>query len=191
MSNYSKKGIENALQLPTYAELQEMLNLTPQEPKDSLEVLQERAEEVEKNTHISLEEAKAAMVKLKDLRVQLKDIPDVTKRKEHLDRLANIAEVKFNDIFDRALNVEDKYCTSMIDAATHMMKVAVDAHTRILEADIRLVDLQIKKDKIEMDFNNNPKVPPQHETKQVEGETVDNTPVASVNRNAMLGGLNK
>lgn len=183
MSNQSKKGIENALNLPTYEQLQEMLNLVPVE-QDSLDALEERAEEVEKNSQISLDEAKEAMKKLKDLRVQLKDIPDVTHRKAHLDKLAVLAEEKFNDIFDRAINCEDKYMTAMIDAATHMMKVAVDAHTRILEADIKLVDLQLKKDKIELDYNQRPQPVSQNGEKQVQGE--DAVPVATVNRNALL-----
>lgn len=190
MSNtnyHSKKGVEQALNLPTIEQLQEMLNLTPVEP-DSLDELALRAEEVEKTSQVSLEEAKAAMKKLKDLRVQLKDLPDVTHRKSHLDRLATIAEEKFNDIFDRAMNCEDKFMTSMIDAATHMMKVAVDAHTRILEADIKLVDLQIKKDKIEWEFNQLPKPIKQHEEKSVTGAPEDDVPVATVNRNALLSG---
>lgn len=102
---------------------------------------------------ISLEAAQAALSKLKEMRVQLKDIPDITKRKAHLDRLADLAERKFEDIFDRAFNCEDRFASEMLNSANAMLKMALDAHSKVIDSDIKLVDLQLKKDKMEYDIN--------------------------------------
>ncbi|AXC39412.1 UNVERIFIED_ORG: hypothetical protein [Escherichia phage CMSTMSU] len=80
-------------------------------------------EDEQSETEISLEEAKAAMEKLKAMRVQLRELPDITARKTQLDRLAQMAERKFEDIFDRAFNCEDRFAAEMINAANSMLKL--------------------------------------------------------------------
>ena len=54
-------------------------------------------------------------------------------------------------------NCEDKYASEMINAATAMLKIALDAHSKVIDSDVKLIDLQIKKDKIEIELNQNKK----------------------------------
>lgn len=143
-----KKGIADALNLPTPEQLSKLtgnplMNLID-EDDDSTQ---------SESTEISLEEAKHAMAELKKMRVHLKDMPDITSRKTLLDKLAAKAEEKFEDIFDRAFNCEDRYASEMINAATSMLKIALDAHAKVIDSDIKLIDLQMKKDKIEIELN--------------------------------------
>lgn len=152
----SKKGVDEALGLPSLEEWQKMTGEVSQELSGEMELYQED-EEVIDTDEISLEEAKEAMAKLKAMRTQLKDIPDITSRKAHLDRLADLAEKRFEDIFDRAFNCEDRFASEMINAANAMLKIALDAHSKIIDSDVKLVDLQIKKDKIEVELNLRPK----------------------------------
>jgi hypothetical protein len=151
----AKKGVDEALGLPSLDEWKEMTGQEVQE----LELYQEEEVELDSD-EISIEEAKAAMAKLKAMRTQLKDIPDITSRKAHLDRLAELAERRFEDIFDRAFNCEDRFASEMINAANAMLKIALDAHAKIIDSDVKLVDLQIKKDKIEVELNLRPKEKP-------------------------------
>ncbi|AZU98179.1 hypothetical protein SEPL_192 [Salmonella phage SE_PL] len=151
----SKKGVDEALGLPSLEEWQEMTGEVSQELSSEMELYQD--EEEMDTDEISLEEAKEAMAKLKAMRTQLKDIPDITSRKAHLDRLADLAEKRFEDIFDRAFNCEDRFASEMINAANAMLKIALDAHSKIIDSDVKLVDLQIKKDKIEVELNLRPK----------------------------------
>ncbi|EAR2661160.1 hypothetical protein EI314_25055, partial [Salmonella enterica] len=114
----SKKGVDEALGLPSLEEWQEMTGEVSQELSSEMELYQD--EEEMDTDEISLEEAKEAMAKLKAMRTQLKDIPDITSRKAHLDRLADLAEKRFEDIFDRAFNCEDRFASEMINAANAM-----------------------------------------------------------------------
>lgn len=162
-----KKGVDEALGLPSLEEWQNMTGELPAE----MELYQDDEEELDEE-EISIEEAKAAMAKLKAMRSQLKDIPDITTRKAHLDRLADLAEKRFEDIFDRAFNCEDRFASEMINAANAMLKIALDAHAKIIDSDVKLVDLQIKKDKIEVELNLRPKEkPPAVGEKDVSGST--------------------
>lgn len=145
--SFSKKGIEEALNLPSSAELDKILGINQDEDEEENTSLPD----------LSLEEVQESMRKLKEMRVQLKDIPDITSRKKLLDRLAEKAERAFDDIFDRAWNCEERFASEMINAATSMLKIALDAHSKVIDSDVKLVDLQIKKDKIEIELNQKPK----------------------------------
>lgn len=125
------------------------------------------------NNEMTLEEVQETLSKLKEMRVQLKDIPDITKRKAQLDRLADLAERKFEDIFDRAFNCEDRFAAEMLNSANTMLKMALDAHSKVIDSDIKLVDLQLKKDKMEIELNMKPKtVEPTGDPNAIEGEKV-------------------
>lgn len=143
-------------------------------------------EESYNSDEISLEEAQSALKKLKEMRVQLKDIPDITKRKAHLDRLADLAERKFEDIFDRAFNCEDRFASEMLNSANSMLKMALDAHSKVIDSDIKLVDLQLKKDKMEIELNMKPRGPaaPTSDPNAIEGQKV-----VHKTRNEMLAAM--
>lgn len=171
-----KKGVDEALGLPSLEEWEEMNG----EGALELELYQDDEPEDDEN-ELSIEEAKAAMAKLKAMRTQLKDIPDITTRKAHLDRLAVLAENRFEDIFDRAFNCEDRFASEMINAANAMLKIALDAHAKIIDSDVKLVDLQIKKDKIEVELNlSNKNKNPESGERDVSGTG------ASMTRNELL-----
>ncbi|WAE77147.1 hypothetical protein vBEcoMphAPEC6_01450 [Escherichia phage ph0011] len=178
-----KQNVDAALGLPS---AEQWMQMTGQQSEDSNEMeLYQDCDEVEE-TEISLEEAKAAMEKLKAMRVQLRDLPDITSRKVQLDRLAQMAERKFEDIFDRAFNCEDRFAAEMINAANSMLKIALDAHAKIIDSDVKLVDLQLKKDKMEIDLNMKPRdvAPQTSDPNAIEGQKV-----VHKTRNEMLAAM--
>ena len=164
-----KQNVDDALGLPSAEQWMQMTGQVPEVQEDDL-----YNEEGEVNeTTLTLEEAKLAMEKLKEMRIQLRELPDITARKIQLDRLADLAERKFEDIFDRAFNCEDRFAAEMINAANTMLKMAIDAHSKIIDSDIKLVDLQLKKDKMEIELNMKPKtVAPTGDPNAIEGEKV-------------------
>ena len=180
-----KQQVDEALGLPSAKQWMEM---TGQEPEEDTEMdLYQDDEDEQNETEISLEEAKAAMEKLKAMRVQLRELPDITARKTQLDRLAQMAERKFEDIFDRAFNCEDRFAAEMINAANSMLKIALDAHAKIIDSDVKLVDLQLKKDKMEIDLNLKTKKPESvGDPTAIEGQAV-----AHKTRNEMLAAMNR
>ncbi|EON7637246.1 hypothetical protein FOI42_RS04175 [Escherichia coli] len=179
-----KQQIDEALGLPSAEQWMQMTGQSPEEDSTEMDLYQDDDEVDE--TEISLEEAKAAMEKLKAMRVQLRDLPDITSRKAQLDRLAQMAERKFEDIFDRAFNCEDRFASEMINAANSMLKIALDAHAKIIDSDVKLVDLQLKKDKMEIELNMKPRGPaaPTSDPNAIEGQKV-----VHKTRNEMLAAM--
>lgn len=177
-----KKSVTEALGLPNAEQWMEMTGESTDDSTD-MELYQDDNEDYE-STEIDIEEAKRAMEKLKAMRVQLKDIPDITHRKNHLDRLAALAEKKFEDIFDRAFNCEDRFASEMINAANSMLKIALDAHAKIIDSDVKLVDLQLKKDKMEIELNLKPKTANDQLT---DPDSIPGEKVVARTRNELLG----
>lgn len=152
-----KKSVTDALGLPNAEQWMQMTGeITEEDTSTEMDLYHDEDEQEDDGT-ISIEDARAAMEQLKAMRSHLKDIPDITHRKKHLDRLADLAERKFEDIFDRAFNCEDRFASEMINAANSMLKIALDAHAKIIDSDVKLVDLQLKKDKMEIELNMKPK----------------------------------
>lgn len=147
----TKKYIDSALGLPSAEEFAAM-NIDTGTSDELYEDFDDEEEEID-FTISDVELARKNMAQLQEYRKQLKDIPDVTARKSHLDRLAKLAENKFEDMFDRAFNCEDRFAAEMLNAANAMLKIALDAHAKVIDSDIKLIDMQIKKDKIELDYN--------------------------------------
>lgn len=177
-----KPGIASALGLPSIDELKEitkdsLYNIDFDEDEDDIQT------EISSITQEEIEKAKQSMSQLKEVRNQLKDIPDITKRKDHLDRLARLAESKFEDIFDRGFSCEDRFMAEIIAAANNMLKIALDAHVKVIDSDIKLIDMQIKKDKMEIELNLKAKTPLSNLAQE---ETEDGTKVIRASRNDII-----
>lgn len=179
----AKPSVEEALGLPTTKDLNKLLGKDDSDDSDELE-----STGLDEYTMNDLEKAKNSMNQLKEYREQLKDIPDITKRKQHLDRLAKLAESKFEDVFDRGFNCEDRFMAEVIKAANDMLKIALEAHAKVIESDIKLIDLQLKKDKAEIELNQkisestNKKLETPQETEKLIPKT-RNEILASMNKN--------
>lgn len=176
----SKKAVDEALGLPTQDQWKSLIGELPDD-------IEEYEDEDEESSEISLSDVELArqnMEQLKAYRSQLKDIPDVTLRKGHLDKLAKLAEDKFEDMFDRAFNCEDRFAAEMLNAANAMLKIALDAHAKVIDSDIKLIDMQLKKDKMEIELNGKKTTNP-IETDAIEGKVVAKT------RNEMMAMRNQ
>lgn len=181
-----KRGVEEALGLASSEDIQKLLD-----GADADDLYSDDEDESTEITGLDVEEARRSMNQLKEYREQLKDIPDITHRKTHLDRLAKLAEDRFEDIFDRAFNCEDRFASEMINAANTMLKIALDAHAKVIDSDIKLIDMQIKKDKMEIELNQKTKTQmlPGSSTSSnsIEGEKV----VAVKSRNELLASMKR
>ncbi|EBS4516803.1 hypothetical protein DQT32_05245 [Salmonella enterica subsp. enterica serovar Braenderup] len=175
-----KSSVEEALGLPISKNL---------EMDDAYDYDDEDDESSEISDLDSVNTARRSMQQLKEYREQLKDIPDITNRKAHLDRLAKMAEDKFEDVFDRAFNCEDRFASEMLNAANAMLKIALDAHAKVIDSDIKLIDMQIKKDKMEIELNMKPKSTQSLEN--TDQNAIDGEKVVYKTRNELLAAMNK
>jgi uncharacterized protein YacL (UPF0231 family) len=68
-----------------------------------------------------------------------------------LDALAQKAQDAYEDIMDLGMNVEARYSGRLFEVAASMLGHAIQAKTAKLDKKLKMVDLQLKKQKIDQD----------------------------------------
>jgi hypothetical protein len=71
-----------------------------------------------------------------------------------LDELAKKATDAYDDIMDLGMNVEARYSARMFEVAASMLKNAIDAKSAKLDKKLKMIDLQLKKQKLDQDAIN-------------------------------------
>lgn len=66
-----------------------------------------------------------------------------------LDELANLAKTKFEDLMDLGLNVEARYSGQILQTAGILLGHAISAKQAKIDKKLRMVDLQLKKLKMD------------------------------------------
>lgn len=146
-------------------------------PDDDEELYEMDDDDIE--TEQSVDDIQEAMKTVKDIKMELRNIPDITNKKQSLNELAGTAELKFQQIINIALNSDPRFTAPMLQAAAGILKIALDAHSKVIESDIKIIDLQMKRDKMEIDING--KVKPTNTT-----QTIEEKQVGPMDRNQLL-----
>ena len=81
----------------------------------------------------------------------VKGLGDASDRE--LDELAILATETFKDLRDLGMNMEARYSGRIFEVASQMLKNAIDAKTAKMEKKLKMVDLQLKKYKIDTEAN--------------------------------------
>lgn len=124
--------------------LEEILNLP-----ESKKII--KKEEKEKATE-------AAQPLLRDIREfdkiaaalpQVKGLGDISD--EEFDALAQRATEAFDDLMDLGMNVEARYSGRVFEVAGTMLKNAIDAKAAKIDKKLKMVELQLKKQKLDQD----------------------------------------
>ena len=128
--------------------LEELLNLP-----DSKEMIQEA-----KNN----DKAKAAIVDQKDTFRDIAEFDKISAALPSVKGLGEKADAELNDIAQRALqsyedlmdlgmNVESRYSGRVFEVAGSMLKTSLDAKTAKLDKKLKMIELQLKKEKLDQD----------------------------------------
>jgi len=80
---------------------------------------------------------------------QVKGLGDASD--EEFDALAQRATDAFDDLMDLGMNVEARYSGRVFEVASAMLKNAIDAKAAKIDKKLKMVDLQLKKQKIDQD----------------------------------------
>jgi hypothetical protein len=83
---------------------------------------------------------------------QVKGLGDVSD--EEFDALAQRATDAFDDLMDLGMNVEARYSGRVFEVASTMLKNAIDAKAAKIDKKLKMVELQLKKQKIDQDSRN-------------------------------------
>jgi hypothetical protein len=92
-----------------------------------------------------------------------------------LDDLAKRATEAYEDIMDLGMNVEARYSGRLFEVAASMLGNAIQAKTAKLDKKLKMIDLQLKKQKLDNDANN-----------ADEGVTLQGDGVIITDRNSLL-----
>ena len=80
---------------------------------------------------------------------QVKGLGDVSD--SEFDALAQRATDAFDDLMDLGMNVEARYSGRIFEVAGGMLKNAIDAKAAKIDKKLKMIDLQLKKQKIDQD----------------------------------------
>ena len=82
---------------------------------------------------------------------QVKGLGDIADGE--LDELAKKAVDAYDDIMDLGMNVEARYSSRLFEVASSMLKNAIDAKSAKLDKKLKMIELQLKKAKLDQDAN--------------------------------------
>ena len=186
MSVLSKRTVEEAFGLPSIEQLQQAMAVinAETEGEEVIEVDSDYSIEDPTMPYVpSEEEIRNALQTAQNMRTQLVQIPDVSEKEAEIDAIAESASGYFEDIMDKAFNAEDRFAPELFNAANSLLKTALDGKTAIINAKLKLLDLELKKQKLDAELR---KIQPQQggTAKDVNGVTI-------TNRNQLLRRSNK
>jgi len=130
--------------------LEELLNLP-----DSKEIISEAKNETK---------AKAAVVEQQDTMRDIAEFDKIASALPSVKGLGEKADGELNDIADRALqsyedlmdlgmNVESRYSGRVFEVAGSMLKTSLDAKVAKMDKKLKMIELQLKKEKLDNDTN--------------------------------------
>ena len=82
---------------------------------------------------------------------QVKGLGDISDTE--FDALAQRATDAFDDLMDLGMNVEARYSGRVFEVAGSMLKNALDAKAAKIDKKLKMIELQIKKQKLDQDAN--------------------------------------
>jgi hypothetical protein len=84
---------------------------------------------------------------------QVKGLGDVSDAE--FDALAQRATDAYDDLMDLGMNVEARYSGRVFEVAAGMLKNAIDAKAAKIDKKLKMIELQLKKQKLDQDANSN------------------------------------
>ena len=69
------------------------------------------------------------------------------------DALAQRATDAYDDLMDLGMNVEARYSSRIFEVAASMLKNAIDAKSAKIDKKLKMIELQLKKQKLDQDSN--------------------------------------
>lgn len=145
------KKLEELLNLPESKELMRRVD-TPETDDD-----EEPVEVVPMNLLSNLEEADKISAALP----MVKGLGDSADKE--FDDLARRAKQSYEDLMDLGMNVEARYSGRIFEVAANMLKTAVDAKAAKVDKKLKMIELQLKKERNDQDSRTSTDTPIQGE----------------------------
>ena len=130
--------------------LEDLLNLP-----DAKEIIQEAEAQEEEQQKYEIEETNKTMRdiaefdKISSALPQVKGLGDMADKE--LNEVANKAMTAYEDLMDLGMNVEQRYSGRVFEVAGTFLKTGLDAKVAKLDKKLKMVELQLKKEKMDKD----------------------------------------
>ena len=72
---------------------------------------------------------------------------------KELNEIADKAMSAYEDLMDLGMNVESRYASRVFEVAGGMLKTSLDAKVAKLDKKLKMIDLQLKKEKLDKETN--------------------------------------
>jgi hypothetical protein len=86
----------------------------------------------------------------------LPQVKDLDNADAELDELSNLAKEKFEDLMDLGMNVEARFSGTILQTAGVLLGHAISAKQAKIDKKLRMVDLQLKKMRLDQSANKDP-----------------------------------
>lgn len=124
--------------------LEEILNLP-----ESKELIKQEAKPIKPASPEPLFRDMAEFDKISAALPQVKGLGDISDNE--FDELARRATEAYDDLMDLGMNVEARFSGRIFEVAGTMLKNAIDAKAAKIDKKLKMIDLQLKKQKLDAD----------------------------------------
>lgn len=128
--------------------LEELLNLP-----DSKEIINDAKQEEKR--HTAVVQAQDTQRDIQELDKIASALPSVKglgeKADSELEDIAQRALSSYEDLMDLGMNVESRYASRVFEVAGGMLKTSLDAKVAKMDKKLKMIDLQLKKEKMDKD----------------------------------------
>ena len=136
MTDFEAKKLEDLLNLPESRHIIDNESAT----------VEPEVEETIVRSHKELDKIAAALPQVKGLG----DIGDT-----ELDEVSSKSIAAYDDLMDLGMNVESRYSGRIFEVAGQMLKINLDSKVAKLDKKLKMVELQLKKEKLDKDNAHN------------------------------------
>ena len=131
--------------------LEDLLNLP-----DSKEIIDQSKEEKKESAIVEQEDTIRSIQELDKIQAALPQVKGLGDLGDgELDEVAVKSMDAYEDLMDLGMNVESRYSGRICEVAGQMLKTNLDAKNAKLEKKLKMVELQLKKEKLDKDINPN------------------------------------
>ena len=139
------KKLEDILNLPNVKKTFDQVDKKEQEKITKETTNGVSTKNLDPQTAKNLEKTYAEFDKIAASLPQVKGLGDLSDLE--LDKLAIEAEESYKTLMDLGMNVESRYSSRVFEVAGQMLKTALDARVAKIDKKLKMVDLQLKKQK--------------------------------------------
>ena len=174
------RKLEEELNLPPIKEALQEEDSTSEDKTYENEVEKDTVEEVQPVSEVDIENLPVDQVLAKADKIDAA-IPQVTGLDgldKDMDTYAQRAMETYEQLCDLGMNVEDRHAGQIFDVASKMMQNAISAKVSKAEKKLKMVELQLRKQRLDHDSG-------KHEAIEGQGE------VLNLDRNSLLQAISK